>query len=148
MNATITVSSLETCRDQITRGMSRERKDIFNFVFETATDVISEYCSDEENDQNVRGWFGDLLREGCGSGMVGRLIYCGDCRAWIDSAPLAFEELFDEILEQHGARNPSELFPGWCWWSGGHGDANSATIAWSVFEHVARHIASNLGIED
>lgn len=95
--------------------------------------VLNNLESDPTN-ETVQGWFEDLFKHGCISGMVSELIYYTDTHKFYDENYAEIEDLrhdWEENVTDH-LQVGSDL-KNW--------------FAWFAFEETARSIAEELGLE-
>jgi len=103
----------------------------------------------KEYDNGVLGFFEDLSKGGCASGIVGELIYYKDTIPFFHRHKAEINKLVYEYMDQFGAVGPGELFLGK--WDPEDPLAlesnNQNLLAWFSFEEVARRLAQQNGIE-
>mgnify|MGYP001317793004 CR=1 FL=1 len=84
------------------------------------------------------GWIADLMRGGCASGFVGKLVYTSDARKYYDKYYYEIEELISEIEEEIGEKVES---------LNKDGMDRKNFLAWLGYEETARRIAYKIGVE-
>ena len=97
---------------------------------------VCEYVLDyaDQNKENVKYFFNDLMQGGCSSGFIGDLIYYKDTHNFFDRFYDEIEELRKEYQQETGC----ELHP--------LGDLKN-WFAWFSFEETAFRIAGKIGLE-
>jgi len=84
----------------------------------------------EDNNEDIKLWFNDLMQHGCQCGMVGELVYYTDTHKFYDKNYDDIEELRQDLEENIGETlKPKGDLKNW--------------YAWMAFEETARNIALN-----
>lgn len=86
------------------------------------------------NDNEIKGWFKDLLNHGCVSGMISHLIYYYDTSKYFQEHETEIDDLRLETEEQLG--EPLRI-----------GTPVTNWLSWFAFEETAHKIAVELGLE-
>ena len=95
---------------------------------EVAVEAIEYGC------QDITSFFSDLLRHGCQSGMIGKLIYYSDTHAFYDKYYNDIEEIRCELEDSLGEPlQPKGDLKNW--------------YAWLAFEETARTIADKFELD-
>lgn len=97
---------------------------------EVANDVLDYY----DNNENIKGFFEDLLTYGCQSGMIPGLVYYTDTHKFFDKHYEEIEDLRYEYEQDFG--EPLKV----------NGDLKN-WFAWFGYEETARKLAEELEIE-
>ena len=97
---------------------------------EVANDVLDYY----DNNENIKGFFEDLLTHGCQSGMIPGLVYYTDTHKFFDKHYEEIEDLRYEYEQDFG--EPLKA----------NGDLKN-WFAWFGYEETARKLAEELEIE-
>ncbi len=93
--------------------------------------ILEDYSA---NDDDIKGFFNDLMIGGCKSGMVSGLIYYVDTEKFYDKYYSEIEELRESLESQLGeSLKPSGNLKNW--------------YAWMAFEETAHAIAGEIGLE-
>lgn len=111
--------------------------------------VVNWAIAHKENDYTFELIFKDLFRCGCGSGMVGYLIYYTDTIKFYKKHKTEINELLKDCLFNYGSNSPADLF-GDKWDKDDplcQDEANQNLLAWFGFEEAARIICDCVGIE-
>jgi len=131
-----------------TKGLREQLKDLRERETGLRLEVITEVIDCSSNDDEVQGFFEDLARHGCISGMVGGLIYYADTVRFYDTYEDEIENLLEDTREQMGYKNRIEMIASL------NGADNVGSIeqeknllSWFAFEETARTIAGELGLE-
>lgn len=110
---------------------------------ELKSDVIDIILNNSDAD-GLKGWFEDLMKYGCVSGMVGGLVYYSDTVAFFERNKDAIFELALDQTKNFGNKNILEML-------GGLNGANNVgdydqfanLMSWYAFEETARDIYEN-----
>lgn len=121
--------------------VKRMLKDVCTELNLNEYDFVAEFVEDMTynitNYDNPLGFFQDLQKGGCASGMVGMLIYNSDCLALYGKYANDMEEFREELEEEIGSSiNRDRNIPHYVW------------ICWLCYEELAYKIARYLFEDD
>ena len=116
-----------------------EEKTLKNYVINY---IVDAYITDEE----IKGFFNDLLKGGCQSGFISDLIYYKDTIKFFDDYEDEIEDLITEQMEDLGIKTRPLFIESL------NGSAESITqeknlLSWFAFEETARALSYDLVVE-
>ena len=118
-------------------------------AIETETDGLKLYCletlEEQGDDEEIKGFIGDLINHGCQSGMVTELIYYADTIKFYDKFEDDIEDLISENMEGLGIETRPLFIESL------NGSAENMTqeknlLSWFAFEETVRRINGELEI--
>ena len=96
-------------------------------------------------ENEIKGFIGDLLNNGCVSGMVGSLIYYKDTNTFYDKYEEEIENLISEQMDNMGIDNRNDYIKGLNG-SSGNMTQQKNLLSWCAFEEMIRQINDKLKI--
>lgn len=131
-------------KDNLFKALERIKAQAHNRLREGVISYILDY---HRTDEEIRGFFNDLLHGGCSSGMIGHLIYFKDTNHFYDKFEEEIEELISSNMDEQGIKSRLLFIAGL------NDSVESITqeknlLAWFGFEETAYQLYNELDLDN